>query len=271
MYNSFQLASRYFSYMLRSENGKGHGIHSPFVFDFVKNVLNDKRHFYLFDHIERLREELLEDTTLIEMHDQGAGSATGTNQQRTISSIVRHSAKSPALGKLLFRIISYYKPSVILELGTSLGISAAYIASGNLSSRITTIEANSQLSEKAYGNMRHLSLKNVDIRTGTFDDLLEPVLNQIKKVDCAFIDGNHRIEPTLRYFKQLIRHTDNNSFFIFDDIHWSREMEEAWNEIKKNASVTCTIDLFFIGIVFFRNEFRIPRHFIIRYKYFGIV
>ena len=271
MYNSFQLASKYFSYILESKNGKGHGIHSPFVFDFVKNILNDKRHYYSFDHIERLREELRRDNRKVSMDDQGAGSISTKEDTRTISSIVSHAAKSPTIGRLLFRMISYYKPVTVLELGTSLGISAAYMASANLSLRLITIEANRELSEIAQQNMHYLSLKNVCVRNGGFDELLQPVLNDVNKVDCAFIDGNHRLEPTLRYFHQIIPFTDNNSFLIFDDIHWSREMEDAWAEIKIHPSVTCSIDLFFIGIVFFRKEFQIPRHFIIRYKYFGVI
>ncbi|MEJ7676870.1 MAG: hypothetical protein WKG06_03130 [Segetibacter sp.] len=56
-----------------------------------------------------------------------------------------------------------------------------------------------------------------------------------------------------------------SSVFIFDDIHWSKEMEEAWKYIQQHSAVTLTIDLFFIGIVFFRREQKVPQHFVIRF------
>ncbi|MCC7526845.1 MAG: SAM-dependent methyltransferase, partial [Chitinophagaceae bacterium] len=78
-------------------------------------------------------------------------------------------------------------------------------------------------------------------------------------------DGNHRKEPTLAYFNQLMRHAGNNSLFIFDDIHWSAEMEEAWRDIQLHPAVTCSIDLFFIGIVFFTPDIKEKQHFTIRF------
>jgi len=271
MFNRLQIAARYVLYKMRAANGKGHGIHSPFIFDFVKNVLNDKRHYYAFDKIEMLREELLSDKTLIMISDHGAGSAGSNQLQRSVSSIVKTAAKSTPLARLLFRIVAYYQLEKILELGTSLGLSAAYMAAARPDSIIKTIEGSEQVSKKARENLQQLTLNNVEVITGIFDEILPSVLLQMKQVDCVFIDGNHRLQPTLQYFHQVLPFTNKNSLLIFDDIHWSYEMEQAWDEIKTHHAVTCTVDLFFLGIVFFREEFKVPQHFTIRYKHFKII
>ncbi len=75
MYSSFQLAKKYFHYYFHSKNGKGHGVHSPFVFDFIIHVLNDKKKYPCYDTIESLRRSLLKNNTEIEVEDFGAGSA----------------------------------------------------------------------------------------------------------------------------------------------------------------------------------------------------
>ena len=87
----------------------------------------------------------------------------------------------------------------------------------------------------------------------------------MEKINLAFIDGNHRKEPTLHYFSELLKKSTNDSIFIFDDIHWSSEMEEAWNLIQQHDSVTLTVDLFFIGLVFFSTDFKVKQHFTIRF------
>ena len=94
---------------------------------------------------------------------------------------------------------------------------------------------------------------------------LEQALSGIDLLDLAFIDGNHRKEPTLRYFDTLLAKINNASILIFDDIHWSAEMEEAWEIIKMHSSVTLSIDLFFIGLIFFRNDFKVKQHFVINF------
>jgi predicted O-methyltransferase YrrM len=100
---------------------------------------------------------------------------------------------------------------------------------------------------------------------GNFDETLSSQISKLAVVDFAFVDGNHRQKPTLNYFNQLLEKANENSIFIFDDIHWSNEMEEAWKEIQQHPSVTLSIDLFFIGIVFFRKEQKVPQHFLIRF------
>jgi predicted O-methyltransferase YrrM len=162
-------------------------------------------------------------------------------------------------------MIKYYQPQTILELGTSLGITTSYLSLAKPDSKLITIEGSNEIAEVAKRNIRDLEIRNTGIIEGNFDNMLSSVVSDLSSVDFAFIDGNHRKEPTERYFQQLLTKTHNNSILIFDDIHWSKEMEEAWEIIKINAAVTCSIDLFFIGIIFFRQEFKATQHFVIRF------
>jgi predicted O-methyltransferase YrrM len=265
VYNSFQSGLKFLNYFFTASNGKGHGTHSPFIFHFINKVLDDKTHYPEYDKVEDLRSELLRNKNVLNLRDLGAGSAKAVSNRRTIASIARLAAKPKKYGQLLFRIVKAYQPSIILELGTSLGITSSYLALGKPDSKFITMEGAESVASIARENLRKMQLQNATLIEGNFDDTLFSVLNDITTVDFVFIDGNHRREPTERYFQQLLAKAGNDSIFIFDDIHWSAEMEQAWQNIKNNPSVQCTIDLFFIGIVFFRKEFKEKQHFIIRY------
>ncbi len=265
MYSPVRLALKYLGYFLTASNGRGHGVHSPFVFDFITNVLNDKRHFYAYDDVENLRERLLLNEKVLSIEDLGAGSTVISSSQRKVSDIARSSLKPRKFGQLLFRMVDHYKANTIVELGTSLGVTAAYLAAANLKGQVYTFEGASEAANIASENFDQLGLGNVKIIRGNFDETLPPFLDKTTAVDLAFVDGNHRKVPTIQYFKQLLKKSLESSVFIFDDIHWSSEMEEAWKYIQQHSAVTLTIDLFFIGLVFFRKEQKVPQHFSIRF------
>ena len=108
-------------------------------------------------------------------------------------------------------------------------------------------------------------MKNIQLVEGNFDHTLDQVLKSTTPFDFVFIDGNHRLEPTVRYFNQILPNLHANSIVVLDDIHWSKEMEQAWETIQQHPAVSLTIDLFFIGIVFFRAEQKEKEHFTIRF------
>lgn len=265
MYSPFHLALKYLRYYFTASNGKGHGIHSPHVFKFITGVLNDTRHYNAYDKVEELRKRMLQDRKVIEVEDFGAGSAISKTGEQSIASIAANAAKPGKYGQLLFRIVNYYHPQFILELGSSLGITTAYLGSANHGAEVITMEGDGGISDIARKNFNSLGLKNIELIEGNFDNTLETVTNRMPRIDFAFIDGNHRREPTERYFRRLLSRINERSILVFDDIHWSREMEAAWETVKNNDSVTCTIDLFFMGIVFFREEFKEKQHFVIRF------
>ena len=240
-------------------------MHSPFVFEFITKILNDKIIYTEYDKVETLRNQLLNDNTVLEVEDFGAGSVVDKKNRRSISSIAKNAAKPKKFGQLLFRMVKHYQPATILELGTSLGITTYYLSQAKPDGRLITMEGSREIADTAKQNFKTAGLKNVELIEGNFDHTLASVVRGLSSVDFSFIDGNHRKEPTEKYFKELLSKINNNSIFVFDDIHWSSEMEVAWETIKKDDAVTCSIDLFFIGIVFFRMEFKEKQHFTIRF------
>ncbi len=265
MYSKPITALKYLRYLLSSANGKGHGIHSPFIFEFITRVLNDKTKYDAYVIAESLRRKMLKDTRRVPVRDLGAGSTVTNSAERSIASIAKNAAKPGKYGQLLFRMVRYYKSENIIELGTSLGITTSYLALANPHATLYTLEGAPEIARAAVQNFEYVKSGNISLVQGNFDDTLEPVLSVLSRLDFAFIDGNHRQLPTEGYFHSLLSKTHNDSILVFDDIHWSREMEQAWDTIKSHPSVTCTLDLFFIGIVFFRSEFHEKQHFFIRF------
>lgn len=201
--------------------------------------------------------------------DYGAGSKVNSANQRSISNLLRYSAVGRYSGKILFRTVHLYKPKKLIELGTSLGISTLYQAYGALQSEVISIEGNPAVASKAASNFKRLNLRNIHQKIGNFDTLLAPTLEENKPIDYFFVDGNHTKEATLRYFETALPYAHSDSIFVFGDIHWSLEMEEAWAIIKAHPQVHISIDLFYLGIVFFRKEQREKEDFTLiaaRYK-----
>ena len=265
MYSPLQLAFKYVNYYFTASNGRGHGIHSPFVFELVRKVFIDKNEYDDYKTIELLRKELLQNNTFLQVEDFGAGSRMGLTKQRSVQQIAKSSLKKPKYAKLLYRLVKYLQPNQILELGTSLGITTSYLASANKDAAVLTMEGSTEIAIIAGKNFQQLQLKNIKLVNGNFDETLTPAIDQLSSINFTFIDGNHRKVPTLNYFQKLLTKANDQSLFIFDDIHWSKEMEEAWEEIKQHPSVTLTIDLFFIGLVFLRKEQLEKEHFVIRF------
>ena len=241
-----------------------HQVHSPFVFEFVTKVTNGKSQSAAFFPIEKLRNELLNNHEEINVTDFGTAWGGPKTYLRKISAIAKHSAKPVKYAQLLFRIINYFKPETILELGTSFGISTLYMAVANAQSQLITIEGCPETSAIAKQNFQKLGFKNIHSETGNFDDVLNKILPGIEKLDLVFVDGNHQKDATLNYFQKCIAKCHSKSIFIFDDINYSVGMQQAWREIKSNSAVTVTVDLFVMGVVFFNPELT-KQDFVIRF------
>ena len=248
------IAFKYLKYKLFSKPRKGHGIHSPFIYELVDKVFQDKEIYKEYDLVEKLKERLLNEERKINIKSFGASEDAGKRIIKKLSSIVKKSSVKEKYGQLLFRLIRYYKPKNILELGTSLGIGTSYMAYADRDARIYTIEGCSNTLEIAKTNFKIQGLNNISTIKYGFDGILVKVLNMMDKVDFVFIDGNHQKESTIKYFEKIKKFAHNDTILVFDDIRWSKGMEEAWNIIKSDNDVTITIDLFFMGLVFFRKE-----------------
>jgi predicted O-methyltransferase YrrM len=265
MYSRLRLGIDYLKYLVNAQNGRGHGIHSPFVYDLVRNVLMDKKNYPAYAIPEQYRKKLLKDGRILEVEDLGAGSVLGTIKKRKVSDIARTSVKPKRYSKLLYRLAVHYRYKRILEMGTSLGVTSSYLALVQGVEQVVTMEGAGEVAAIAQSHFEANNMPHIHLVKGGFENQLASALGELERVDLAFIDGNHRLEPTLHYFNQIMPRTHEHSCLVFDDIHWSEGMESAWERIRKDDRVTLTIDLFFIGLVFFRKEFREKQHFVIRF------
>jgi predicted O-methyltransferase YrrM len=265
VYSSFQLARKYLRYCLTASNGNGHGMHSPFVFQFILNVLNNGKGYGMPARIEALRGELLCRKDMLTIEDLGAGSRTGATHERSVGALAKAALKPKKYGELLHRLARYYEPRSIIELGTSLGTTTAYLAVAAPTADVITIEGSPAIRQVALESFSALGLANIRSLQGNFDDVLPRVLKGLDRIDLAYVDGNHRYEPTMQYFHQLLSKAHNDTILVFDDIHWSGGMEQAWADIQQHPDVRCTVDTFFLGFVFLRDSFKVKRHFTVRF------
>ena len=264
MISRFYYAIKYIKYWFFASHKKGHGIHSPFVYALVNKVFNNKKNSIELEKIYAILSDYLKNTKKITLDEHGAKTQFRSRENLSIRKIIKQSAIPKKYGRLLYNLAGYFKPESILELGTSVGISTAFIGSAPKNSEFITIDASEAKLNVAKEIANRLDLNKIQFIHGNFDEVLDSALLKINNLDFVFFDGNHRKEPTLRYFQSCLEKAHNNSVFIFDDIHWSNEMEEAWNEIKRNKKVRVSIDIFRMGIVFFRSELSF-QHFVIKF------
>lgn len=239
----------YLKFLWKSTNA--HGVHSPFVFDLVRKCFYDKTDYAEYKTLKNYRNSLLQNRNTIEVTDFGAGSRVFKSNTRAINKIAKNAGISPKDAELLYRVVNYFKPSTILEIGTSLGLATCALAFGT--KNITTLEGCQETAKVAQLQFQKFNFK-VNSIVNEFEGYLQDLNLKPQTLDLIYFDGNHSKEATLNYFELLLPTITNETVWIFDDIHWSAGMEEAWEAIKKHPKVTVTIDTFQWGFVFFRKE-----------------
>ncbi|PVX46941.1 putative O-methyltransferase YrrM [Flavobacterium sp. 103] len=256
----FQIKS-YIKFLWHSKNE--HAVHSPFVFSLLTNCFYNKKFKSEYVLLRQYRSELLQNKNTIEVTDFGAGSRVFKSNTRQIAQIAKTAGISTKRAQLLFRIVNYFKPSSILEIGTSLGLATSALSLGYPEAKLTTLEGCPETAKQAQLQLQKFNFNNVECVVTEFKSYLE--ICNLKSViyDLIYFDGNHSKKATIEYFELLLPTITNETVWIFDDIHWSSEMEEAWEIIKNNPKVTVSIDTFQWGLVFFRYE-QPKQHFIIR-------
>lgn len=249
----------YINFIWNSKNE--HGVHSPFVFDLVTKCFYDKTKFSEYTVLKQYRNSLLVNKNTIDVTDFGAGSRVFKSNTREISKIAKNAGISPKNAELLFRIVNYFQPESILEIGTSLGLATSALSLGNKNGKITTLEGCPNTMSIAKNQYQLQNLNNIEFINTEFSSYLKKL--PASSFQLIYFDGNHSQKATLEYFELLLPTITNETLWIFDDIHWSAEMKQTWEIIKKHPKVTVTIDTFQWGFVFFRQE-QPKEHFIIR-------
>lgn len=249
----------YLNYLLCSKNQ--YGVHSPFLFDFITKGLRGQ-HDISLDRARLFRKELLENTLEIDVTDFGAGSKVFKTNKRSLADIAAKAGISNKRGELLAKTVAYFKPERILEIGSSLGISSAFMSSGSPKTHITTLEGCPATTGIAMKYFKKFHFSNIEIIVGEFEETIDLAITK-RQFDLIYFDGNHQKEPTISYFEKCLNSAQENSIFIFDDIHWTPDMEEAWDHIRAHPKVTLSVDTFKWGLVFFHKE-RAKQHFTLR-------
>lgn len=247
-----KILTRYISYSLFAPHRRGFGVHSPFVYNLVRHVLPQKDDEGLCE-ILAWRKELSHDKTILQTINSGAGSKVHNGKGRSIGQIAVKSSIRHKYGRVLYALCREFKPVMIIELGTGIGISLAYMAKACPDSKLISIENDKEKLKVAAYACEKLGLTNVELINGYFKDVLNTALKDAVHPLLIFVDGDHSFEATLYCFNEIKKHKDDEAIVVFDDIRWSGEMEKAWGTIKKDPEVMISIDLFFMGIVFFRG------------------
>lgn len=250
---NFFLACNYLKYIIMSGHKKGHGIHSPFIFDIVSRVFRNKYDTDIVNRIEMVRKRLIRNPGSIEVLDLGSGSGKMKSNYRKVSDIARYSPVSKKYGIVLANLAAEFGKTEIVEFGTSFGISTMYMAAAAPDTPVYTMEGCPAIAEIAAENFSSARLNNINLMVGSFDECLPLIAENGISPGLVFIDGNHRKEPVLEYFSKMVELSHNDTVIVVDDINNSEEMAEAWTEIRLHKKVTLTIDIFRMGIVFFRK------------------
>ncbi len=243
------LSLKYLRHRIVSGHQNGHGIHSPYLYDLVRNVLFNKARTEVPEELLLWHRRLSHCKTNLEIYDQGAGSRITTAKRRSVSSLVKHASITARQGALLYRLCRWYRPELVLEFGSGLGISAAYLAAGSGNARIITVEGSPEKHAYAVENFPAGLSCRVHFVQGSFEDHFEMMLNRAGERTIIFIDGDHSYRPTVDKVRSFLDKEPQEAMIILDDIYWSADMERAWKECIQNERVDVSLDLFHFGIL----------------------
>ena len=276
--------SSWLKHQLTARNTGGHGVHSPYLFEWVRMVMSDKNTYYVWDEIEEIRQEMLKDMRELEFVDYGSGGPLPTSpskgrsaNMRRVCDIAKGSLARRKEAQLLARLVGWLgrplltspsrggigdeasedrKGLTIVELGTSLGVTTAYLAAMDSRNKVVTYEGCPAVAEVARANWEKLGLSNIACVVGEITvDSLQLAVDRLSGIDVAFIDANHTCEATLTYFNALASRVHEKSVVVVDDIHYNEDMEKAWKAICADERVTTTMDLYRMGLVFFDKHY----------------
>lgn len=256
---NINLLKHYIIHFLTAKR-RGHGVHSPFAYRLCEEVFYNRDSFYHFNTLNKLRELLQMNETVLEIEDLGAGSKTFKSKQRKVKDIASRGISSVKQSELLYKLSNFLNCKTSVELGTSLGLNTLYLASVNKKSSVFTIEGSHNLSEFAKKLAQNLELNNIHFLQGNFDQAFPLLLKSIDPIDLLYVDGNHTYDATLRYFEMALSKKHEHSVFVFDDIYWSEDMTSAWKQIKGHVEVSLSVDTFYTGLVFFNTEIKEKRN-----------
>lgn len=256
---SVNIICEYIKYIAKAKGR--HQIHSPFVYELVDVCFSQKVAKKDKKTLARFTSTLYNDKNNYEFDTQGAGS----KRKNTFAQIKQYATNARTKGKywtLLYKISTHYKPTRILELGTNFGFGSLAFSLGHPSAEIDTVEGSNILYEINQKNFKNFSNHKIEFHRNTFDTFFDT--KPQTKYDLIFIDGDHTSEKLFKHLKKAIEYAHNETFILIDDIRWSGDMYDAWEQITADKRFNLTIDLFKLGIILLKEN-KEKEHFIIRY------
>ena len=254
---------KYINYWLTSFTE--HDLHSPFLYNFYMESVKNEYMFGDFEALNVVRNKLRSDKGILQIVDFGAGSKKMNSNERSISRISKYGIASQKQAEFLYRLVNKFSPKIIVELGTSVGLTTLYLSQANSKSTIYTIEGCPNLFKFSKALFNTQKVKNINSLNGNFDLEFPKILSKIETLDLLYVDGNHTYQSTINYFNMALAKKNPHSIFIFDDINWNEDMQKAWIEIYSNTEITLSLDFFYFGIVFFRKEQLNKEHFTLKF------
>ena len=241
----------YLWYVLKARHRHGFGVHSPFAYDVITKVFEEKSSYYIYNEVEKERRRLLHDRTSIFFDDYG----TGKSGERRVCDIARRALKNTDEAQLIFRTALYQKPRFVIELGTSLGLTTAYLSKAVGGGKCHTFDGCEKVVEQAKQVACNCgTAENTVFHVGDIVDVLPKVIQNIESVDVVFMDANHTKEATLAYYSIIEPKLSSNSVLIMDDIHSSKGMREAWDEIRQSEKARVSFDMYGLGIIYYNES-----------------
>lgn len=225
----------------------------PFVRSLAAAVLEDRRWFYAFSDAAGLRDYIAQNHQLIPQSEYGAGSQVLKSKQIKVSDLGKSAAVDAGNGQLLFKLVNFLQPKILLEMGTSLGLSAVYQAAAAQEGRFLTIEGSPAIAQLAKKHLSGLKYKHIETYQGSFDEQLPAILPTLPQLDYVYLDGDHSLGPTLRYFEYCLPYLQDSSAFVVADIYWSSDMMQAWKRLQEHPRVTASVDFYDFGVLLFRK------------------
>jgi predicted O-methyltransferase YrrM len=218
------------------------------------------------DAIEALRAELEHSKEPIEVVDYGAGFPNQPRSKEEMEQgVTRHTTIGTMSGasrdrlwlQLLFHLMRAFKPNTSIEMGSALGLSAAYESAAlrlNQAGQLIILEGAHSLAQQTAKNLSGLGFDNVCVVEGRFVDTLGRVLEDHPSIDYAFVDGHHDGDATIAYFEKIYPHLSETAVLVFDDIFSYKSMRKAWRTLEADQRICISVDLLLVGVCIVKSN-----------------
>ncbi|MCF8236593.1 MAG: class I SAM-dependent methyltransferase [Saprospiraceae bacterium] len=225
-----------------------YSMHSPLLYSFCREVLDDRRSFYAFEEIEIWRYHLLHESSELHVVDLGAGGQDALDQNRIVSSIAKTSLSPPWKCRYLFRMVLWWKPDLLLEFGTSLGVSTAYLAAASIHTPLITVDGSDSHLQLARKGWNKLGLDHIEEWNLSFQQAIQRIPWDQHGRILIYLDGDHRPARVLEILQTIQEKTRHPFLVIIDDIRWSDDMWAGWQEWRSAFQSGAWLDLYQVGI-----------------------